>query len=66
MIGDLTVVTAVDYDTLHGSWLLCEQRRHIRLYFPKAVPKAHGYATNEFEITAERLGAYLPVCQNPR
>jgi Heterokaryon incompatibility protein Het-C len=23
--------------------------------------QAHGYATNEFEVTVERLGAYLPV-----
>ena len=22
---------------------------------------AHGYATHEFEVTAERLGVYLPV-----
>lgn len=31
--------------------------------FPKAAPKENGYATNEFEITAERLGVYVPVCQ---
>jgi hypothetical protein len=24
--------------------------------------QAHGYATNEFEVTVERLGVYLPVC----
>lgn len=24
--------------------------------------QAHGYATEEFEVTVERLGAYLPVC----
>lgn len=23
--------------------------------------QAHGYATNEFEVTVERLGVYLPV-----
>lgn len=23
---------------------------------------ANGYATGEFEVTAERLGVYLPVC----
>ena len=25
--------------------------------------QAHGYATHEFEVTEERLGVYLPVCQ---
>jgi hypothetical protein len=24
--------------------------------------QAHGYATEEFEVTVERLGVYLPVC----
>jgi Heterokaryon incompatibility protein Het-C len=24
--------------------------------------QAHGYATEEFEVTIERLGVYLPVC----
>ena len=27
-------------------------------FFPS---QAHGYATNEFEVTVERLGVYLPV-----
>ena len=26
---------------------------------------AHGYATNEFEVTEERLGVYLPVSSCP-
>lgn len=25
------------------------------------TPQAHGYATEEFEVTRERLGVYLPV-----
>ncbi|KAF8670358.1 hypothetical protein AX14_005887, partial [Amanita brunnescens Koide BX004] len=36
--------------------------------FPKAALKENGYATNEFEITAERLGVYVPVehIDNPK
>jgi Heterokaryon incompatibility protein Het-C len=26
--------------------------------------QAHGYATDEFEVTVERLGVYLPVCMH--
>lgn len=26
--------------------------------------QAHGYATNEFEVTPDRLGVYLPVRTN--
>ena len=43
----------------------------VPLAFGKGCPKlmiAHGYATAEFEVTAERLGCYLPTehIDNPK
>lgn len=35
----------------------------INLLIP--TPQAHGYATAEFEVTANRLGVYLPVSIKP-
>jgi hypothetical protein len=43
-------------DGIHGKYLPLRPKTPFFIN-----PQSHGYATEEFEVTRERLGVYLPV-----
>jgi hypothetical protein len=53
-----------DPQFVHGAWISRSSISVTRVapfINPLFSSQAHGYATEEFEVTAERLGVYLPV-----